>query len=511
MSGGAGPARQAGPPAGLDPHPEASGAEAPRSPAPGAAPTARPGLPDGFVVRLNRHTRRTESGRVLIGGWPTRVSRLKPLAAALLRGRRLRVRDAASRALAEHLLEAGMADPVAAELPAADLAALTVIVPVYERPAQLARLLGSLTAEIPGERVIVVDDASPGAAAIARVVRAAGARLLRQPENRGPAAARNAGLAAASTPFVAFVDSDVVMEPGALETMLRHFADPAVAMVAPRVLGLAAERPNWITRYENARSSLDLGRESAAVRPRTPLSWVSSTCLVVRVDRLAAGPAGFDEAMRVGEDVDLVWRLVDAGHRVRFEPAAVVRHEHRTTLRSWLGRKAFYGSGAAALAARHPDDIAPAILTPWSAAVLVALLAQRRWSVPVAAGIAAVTTWRIAKRLPPLEHRVAVATRLTVTGFVAAIGQGFALLLRHWWPLAALGCLVSRRMRRAVVIAALADTAWEHSRTRAELDPVRFGIARRLDDLAYGAGVWWSAIRARSPRALLPSITWRRR
>ena len=300
-----------------------------------------------------------------------------------------------------------------------------------------------------------------------------------------------------------FVDSDVVVEPAAIELMLRHFADPALAMVAPRVLGLEADRPNWITRYEDARSSLDLGSDSSSVRPRSPVTWVSSTCLVARVDALGSG---FDASMRVGEDVDLVWRLVEEGRRVRFEPAASVRHEHRSSLRAWLGRKFFYGTGAHPLAERHPDDIAPVVLPPWGAALLVALAAQRWWSLPVAAIIAGTTAVRIGRRATAVRHPYRLAARLTGYGAIAAIAQGFALLLRHWWPLTALGCLVSRRVRRAVVVATLADTAWEFARTKPRLDPVRFGIARRLDDAAYGAGVWWSAIRARSPKALLPDL-----
>jgi hypothetical protein len=105
-----------------------------------------------------------------------------------------------------------------------------------------------------------------------------------------------------------------------------------------------------------------------------------------------------------------------------------------------------------------------------------------------------------------VRHPYRLASRLAGYGFIGAIAQGFALLLRHWWPLTAIGCLGSRRVRRAVVVASLADTAWEFARTRPQLDPVRFGIARRLDDAAYGAGVWWSAIRGRSPKALLPDL-----
>lgn len=464
--------------------------------------TAR--LPDGFVVRLNRHTRVVDDGAVLVGGSPTRISRLKPLARRAIRGRTITVTDAASRALADHLLATGMADPVVDELPAVDLALATAVIPVRDRPRQLDRLLAGLGGAL---HVLVVDDDSLDRAAVAAVVRRHGAELVPLDENVGPAGARNAGLARVSTPYVVFIDSDVVVEASAIQTMLRHFADPELAMVAPRVLGLESDRPNWITRYEDARSSLDLGSDSSSVRPRSPVTWVSSTCLVARVDALGSG---FDASMRVGEDVDLVWRLVDEGRRVRFEPAASVHHEHRSTLRAWLGRKAFYGTGAHPLAERHPDDIAPVVLPPWGAALLVVLMAQRRWSLPAALAVAAVTVVRIGRRATGVRHPYRLAVRLTGYGAIGAVTQGFALLLRHWWPLTALGCLVSRRVRNAVVVATVADTVIEYARTRPRLDPLRFAVARRLDDASYGAGVWWSAIRARSPKALLPDLRRRR-
>ena len=457
-------------------------------------------LPDGFVVRLGRHTRVIDDGAVLVGGAPTRVARLKPVARGLLQGGAVTVTDAASRTLAEHLLETGMAAPVVAALPQVDPALATVVIPVRDRALQLDRLLTSLGS---AQRVIVVDDASHGPEVVACIARRHGAELVALLKNAGPAAARNAGLAEVTTPYVVFIDSDVVVEPGAIGTMLRHFADPAVAMVAPRVLGVPVAEPSWITRYEDARSSLDQGDEPASVRPRSPLTWVSSTCLVAGVDALGDG---FEGGMRVGEDVDLVWRLVHDDWRVRFEPAAIVRHEHRTTLSAWLGRKAFYGTGATPLAELHPEDIAPVVLRPWAAGALLVLLAQRWWSLPVVAVVSAGVVVRIARKVGPVRHPYRLAMRLTASGLISATAQGFALLLRHWWPVAAIGCLFSRRVRRAVAVSAFVDTGWEFVRTKPQLDPVRFGMARRLDDIAYGTGVWWSAVRGRSVKALLPSI-----
>jgi mycofactocin system glycosyltransferase len=459
------------------------------------------GLPDGFTVRIGRQTRVLDQGAVLIGGTNSRVVRLTPKARAMVSEGAVTVGDAASRKLAEYLLENGFAHPAPDGLPEIELDRLTVVIPAKDRARLLARLLDSIPDAVAG--VIVVDDGSDDAAAIARAAAAAGARLLVHPRNLGVSAARNSGMRAVTTEFVAFIDTDVVLDEACLPLLLRHFADPRLALAAPRVVGTTEGDPTWITRYEDARSSLDLGIDSAPVVPRTRVAWVPTTCVVARVALLGDG---FDESTRAGEDVDLVWRLHAAGHRIRYEPAAVVHHEHRARAERWLGRKFFYGTGAQPLAARHPANVAPVVLAPWSAVVLVAALAQRRWSVPVIVGTAGFVTWRIALRIGHLRHPYRVSVQLVAGALVSATAQAIALLVRHWWPLAVVGAVFSRRVRRAVAVAAVADAVWEYARLRPNLDPLRFGLAKRLDDLAYGAGVWWSSLRAGSVRALLPAV-----
>ena len=456
-------------------------------------------IPYGFTVALDRHTRVVDGGRALLGGFPTRLLRLTPRASKLLTGREVRVTDRASSLLAERLLDVGLAHPVAATLPELPDPQYTFVVPVRDRPRQLDRLLTSIG---PGRTVIVVDDASRHPRAIEAVAAQHGARLHVLPVNAGPAGARNAGLRLVTTPYVVFVDSDVVLPADTVPTLLRHFTDPRVAMAVPRITGLAATgSANWIGRYENARSSLDLGAHPAEVRPGSPVSWAPTACAVARAEALKDG---FDARMRVGEDVDLCWRLIEDGWRVRYEPTVEAAHEHRVRVDDWFRRKAVYGTGAHPLAERHPEFIAPAVLAPWSAALSVALLAQRRWSLPVAGAVCAVTAVRIARKLSGTQEPHRLALRLTAHGAVAALAQTSALLTRHWWPLTAVGCLASRRVRRAAAVAALTDIALEYRRDSAELDPVRYGIARRLDDLAYGGGVWFSALKGRSTAALRP-------
>lgn len=468
----------------------------------GAPPPAGTGeLPEGFPVRLNQRARVYDGGRTVIGGAPTTAAFLTDAARRMLDGRELRVRDAGSRALAGRLLDLGMADPVVDELPPVGIGSLTVVIPVRDRPRQLDLLLHSVP---DGAPVIVVDDCSTDPTAIEAAAAAHGADLVRHQANLGPAAARNTGLELVRTPYVAFVDSDVTLGPSTLTTLLRHFHDPKVALAAPRILGrspLAGE--TWITRYENGRASLDLGRRPALVRPRAPVAWVPSACVVARV---AALSDGFDADMRVGEDVDLVWRLARQGWRVRYEPEAAVHHENRPRLAEWWARKLDYGTGAQPLAVRHGSDVAPAVLAPWAAAFAAGVLLQRRWSLAVAA-LATLSTWRrITRRVGGSAQPGRIGLRLTAEGALAALSQTSALLLRHWWPAAAAGSVLSRRVRRAVMTAAVIDSAVEYLRTDTRLDPIRFAAARRLDDVAYGTGVWLGALRRRSLRCLLPDL-----
>ncbi|MGY1750128.1 mycofactocin biosynthesis glycosyltransferase MftF [Modestobacter sp. SYSU DS0511] len=458
-------------------------------------------LPTGLVVRLDPAVQRREDGAVLVGGSPLRQLRLAPAARAVLDGDRLTVTDRRSAALAGRLVDTGLAHPEVGPAPTDDV---TVVVPVKDRTDGLTRLLAALRAD-PGTAgcpVVVVDDGSADPAAVAAA--AAGARLVRHEQARGPAAARNAGLRVAATPLVAFVDSDCVPEPGWLGHLAGHLgADPRLALAAPRITALPVQAEGWVARYEALSSALDMGERTALVHPRSAVPYVPSAALLAR--RSALGD-GFDESMQVAEDVDLVWRLIGAGWRVRYEPAARVAHEHRVDPRDFLTRRAFYGSGAALLAQRHGPLVAPVVLSPWSGAAWALALTGRPAGVLAATAVLAEASRRLAGRVavpggrPPYRWAAGLVLRGT-----AGAGRMLARsVTRHHWPLALAAALASRRAR-ALVLAVLAGDAvaawWPH---RAEVDLGAFAAGRRLEDLAYGAGLWAGAWRARDATALLP-------
>ncbi|ODR01778.1 mycofactocin system glycosyltransferase [Mycobacterium sherrisii] len=465
-----------------------------------------PRLPDGFAVQVDRRVRVLGDGSALLGGSPTRLLKLAPAAQGMISDGRLKVRDDVSAQLARTLLDATVAHPRPAGGPSHR--DVTVVIPVRDNVCGVRHLLNSLR----GLRVIVVDD---GSVTPIRPEDFAGTHcdieVLHHPRSRGPAAARNTGLAACTTDFVAFLDSDVAPRRGWLEALLGHFCDPTVALVAPRIVGLAHSE-NVVARYEAVHSSLDLGQREAPVLPHSTVSYVPSAAIICRRAALCE-VSGFDETMQSGEDVDLCWRLIEAGARLRYEPIALVAHDHRTQLRDWVARKAFYGGSAAPLSVRHPDKTAPVVISGWALMAWILMALGTSLSQLTSILIALLTGRRIANAMRGTETSFADVLAIAARGLWSAALQLASAICRHYWPVALVAAILSRHCRRVVVVAAVMDGVVDWLRRRdatgddAEpIGPLTYLLLKRVDDLAYGLGLWWGVVRERNLRALKPQI-----
>jgi hypothetical protein len=238
--------------------------------------------------------------------------------------------------------------------------------------------------------------------------------------------------------------------------------------------------------------------------------FVPTAVLVVR--RRLVDAAAFDESMPMGEDVDFVWRMVDAGWDVRYEPAVRVQHDARSDLRSWARQRMGYGKSAAPLSIRHPGNVAPASLPVLTTAAVLLAARRRPWSASGAIGLATVlAARRLARRV---DHPVAEAARLVVRGALMGTAASTAGLARAWGP--ALSVLVvtgrgrtplSRAAAAVMLLPALDD--WRRSRPSMALVP--YTVAHVADDVVYGWGVWLGCRRTRTFRPLVPEVVAGRR
>lgn len=395
-------------------------------------------------------------GNVVLAGSPLRLFRTTAAAEATLDALE-RDGEVRSNSLVRRFVEAGAIHP-----------RVTSAHPAAERRREVTVVTPQLGGTAATDGRIVIDDGSEPPIDGATV---------RLPDNAGPAAARNAARPLIDTEFVAFVDADVDLGDGVgigswLDALLPHFDDPEVGLVAPRVLG-------------EADSPLDLGDEPARIRAGTRVSYVPAAAIVVRVAAFD-DVGGFDESLRYGEDVDFVWRLDGAGWRCRYEPDSCVWHEPRHGTVARLRQHALYGSAAAPLALRHPRSVAPYQGNPWSTAGWGLLVAGHP---VVALSVAGASTATLVARLRdvPTGHLLGLAGR----GHLAAGRQLAHAIRRVWWPLVAVGALLSRRLRLVALIS-VAASPWTAA-----------------TDVAYGWGVWTGMVRRRTIRPLAPSIsTW---
>lgn len=217
-----------------------------------------------------------------------------------------------------------------------------------DRPALLARALRSLANQTsPADEVLVVDNDPPDEGTY-RAVTSAGVGARYVTEGRpGLDFARNRALLESRGDIVAFLDDDAVAGNewvAAIRGRFRSHRRAAAVMGRVEALSLDTEGQ----RLFEANGGFSRGEERV-VLPRdarrrlhglpAPLAaWaisVGSGCSMALRRASARAIGGFDEALDMGDflpgggDLDMVWRLLDAGAEVIYEPEAVAFHEHR--------------------------------------------------------------------------------------------------------------------------------------------------------------------------------------
>jgi GT2 family glycosyltransferase len=222
---------------------------------------------------------------------------------------------------------------------------ISVVIPTFNRRARLALVLDALKHQtIAAERfeVVVVDDGSQDGTAdwLEAVQLPFALRVLRQ-ANKGPAAARNAGVENARAPLLLFIDDDVVPVPEMIgEHLASQAAEPDVAVMGP--LGsLPLYTQPWIA-WEQAKLEKQYrAMLRGAWAPTYRQFWTGNASLP---RQWVLDASGFDVTLKRAEDIELAARLAQRGLRFRFNPRAVGMHHAERSLAAWARMHSSYGS-----------------------------------------------------------------------------------------------------------------------------------------------------------------------
>ncbi len=227
---------------------------------------------------------------------------------------------------------------------------VSVVVASYNGDRTLKACLHSLRRlNYPDYEIILVDDGSTDSTP--QIIAAqSGIRCLRHEKNLGLSAARNTGVAAATGEIIAFTDSDCRADEDWLYYLTGDLLNGPFAGVGG---------PNLLPPDDSQIAA------AVMVSPGGPAHVMLTDrqaehipgCNMAFYKWALQEIGGFDPVFRqAGDDVDICWRLEQAGYKIGFSPAAFVWHYRRSTIGAYLKQQRGYGEAETLLVQKHPEN-----------------------------------------------------------------------------------------------------------------------------------------------------------
>jgi GT2 family glycosyltransferase/peptidoglycan/xylan/chitin deacetylase (PgdA/CDA1 family) len=234
----------------------------------------------------------------------------------------------------------------------------SVVIPTHQRRETVARMVAALASQTfdDFEVVVVVDGSTDGSASALRALSTPFQVTVLEQRNLGAGAARNAGAAAARGEILLFLDDDMEADPSLLSEHDRSQREGADLVIGDLPLHPDSPR-NVLTR--GVASWARSRRDRLAATAEIPLADLLTGQMSISRDafeRLGGFDASFTrDGSFGGEDIDFGYRVLNAGCRVRFNPAAISRQYFDVDPADYLSREYEAGRAAQELAVKHPD------------------------------------------------------------------------------------------------------------------------------------------------------------
>ena len=254
----------------------------------------------------------------------------------------------------------------------------SVIIPAFNAEETIDLTLKALKAQknVEDFEIIVVDDGSKDRTA--EIVDRYPVKLIKQ-ENSGPASARNRGVEAAAADIVLFTDSDCIPAEDWVEKMTAPFADEEISGVKGIYI---SKKKSIIARI----IQLEFEERFLMLKKLKFIDFVDSYSAAFRKEAfLSVG--GFDTSFPKAdnEDVDLSYKLANAGYKMVFQPEAVVEHlGHPESISRYIKLKFSRGYWRTAVYKRHPGKAYKDSYTPQTLKFQIMLSAMVIISLPFA-------------------------------------------------------------------------------------------------------------------------------
>ncbi len=236
--------------------------------------------------------------------------------------------------------------------------AITVVIPTYNRVGRWPSVLRGLQSQTLDndefEVVVVSDGSTDGTNEYLSSVSAPYHFVVEVQPNGGPAVARNRGVELAQAPIIVFLDDDIVAAPSLLDHHLRRHREGHgdTAVIGPMLSPPDAELSAPI-RWEQAMLYKQYDAMARGDWEPTYRQFFTGNASVPRTCVLDVG--GFDRRFRRNEDVELAYRMHQAGMEFQFDADAIAFHYADRPYRSWLLNAHDYGVNDVMFARDHEE------------------------------------------------------------------------------------------------------------------------------------------------------------
>lgn len=234
-----------------------------------------------------------------------------------------------------------------------DFQKISVIIPYLNAEATIEQCVASLLNQTyPAEKTVLlfVDNGSTDQSTkkLSKLIAKENRARIIYCSRQGSYSARNSGLKQADSEIIAFTDSDCIAHPRWLETLVRNYSSKKIGGVGGKLIPLwVKDKPDFYATYHWLVGVYEQSLRYAAGYIQTANASYRKEIL----DKMH----GYDESFVSGGDADLSWRVADSGHKILYDPKAVVYHHPRRSVTALACLFIRYGKGTAELERTHPS------------------------------------------------------------------------------------------------------------------------------------------------------------